>query len=159
MRAGARSAYKARPLAFREKVVATTLAPVAGPTETTVAAATMTTVEEVTMAETATSTAITTAERIPAMTAGLAREEEIAEDETANVVMGMPERREETEEEWFEVVKKHRAKAAGKRGVALKAALLLENSRVRKRPVRKATPTAKALAARATNAARPARRL
>ena len=127
------------------------------------------------MAEAAATTVITLAEEIPAMIASLAMEEETivairtgeieriteekAEDETTNMDMGTPERGEETEEEWLEVVKKYRAKAIGKKGVALKASLLLKNSRTWKRPVKKATPIAKALAARATNAARPARRL
>ena len=93
MRAGARSAYKARPLAFKEKVVTTTMALVTGLT---------------TAAETATTTATTTAEEIPAIAASLAitpgeiaitTEKEEEEDNTANVDMRILEHKEEIEEE------------------------------------------------------------
>jgi hypothetical protein len=149
------------PLTFREKVIAAARAPVTGLTE-------------VTMAEIATATATTTAEEIRAMTAGLAREEETtvaitpgetetapeeeAEDETADVNMGTPEHRGNR----GGVVRGGQEAPSednGQKRDSIKTALLLENSRARKRPVRKATPSAKALAARATNAARPARRL
>ena len=106
MRAGARSAYKARPLAFKEKLVATAMAPVTGLKETTATAATATAIE-VTAAETETAIAITTVEEIPATAASLAiTPGEIAtttnkeeEEDTTDVDMGILERKEEIKEE------------------------------------------------------------
>ena len=106
MRARARSAYKARPLAFKEKMVATTMVLVAGLKEMTATTAIAMAIE-VMAAKTETAIAITTAEEIPAIIASLAitlgeiaiitKKEE--EEDTINIDMGILECKEEIKEE------------------------------------------------------------